>query len=82
MKNNLNNRIDHHETQAFFLSFKWLPCQNLRTFSQNSSTWNPETINILGDDLSSLGGTMEPMVEEVISQVASTIGNAIGIGHS
>ena len=41
-----------------------------------------EAINILGADLSSLGGTMDPMVEEVISQVAPAKGNAIGIGHS
>ena len=36
-----------------------------------------QAINILGADLSSLGGTMDPMVEEVISQVAPAKGNAI-----
>ena len=51
-------------------------------FLKTLETWNPEAINILRADLSSLGGTMEPMVEEVISQVAPAKGNAIGIGHS
>ena len=63
MKNNLNNRIDHHETQAFFFHSNGFPARTYGLYLKTLETWNPEAINILGADLSSLGGTMDPMVE-------------------
>ena len=68
--------------RLFFFHSNGFPPRTYRHFLKTLETWNPEAINILGADLSSLGGTMDPMVEEVISQVAPAKGNAIGIGHS
>ena len=70
------------EPRLFFFHSNGFPARTYGHFLKTLETWNPEAINILGADLSSLGGTMEPMVEEVISQVAPAKGNAIGIGHS
>ena len=68
--------------RLFFFHSNSFPAKTYGHFLKTLDAWNPEAINILGDDLSSLGGTMDPMVEEVISQVAPAKGNAIGIGHS
>ena len=68
--------------RLFFFHSNGFPARTYGHFLKTLETWNPEAINILGADLSSLGGTMDPMVEEVISQVAPARGNAIGIGHS
>ena len=68
--------------RLFFFHSNGFPARTYGHFLKTLETWNPEAINILGADLSSLGGTMDPMVEEVISQVAPAKGNAIGIGHS
>ena len=68
--------------RLFFFHSHGFPARTYGHFLNTLETWNPEAINILGADLSSLGGTMDPMVEEVISQVAPAKGNAIGIGHS
>ena len=68
--------------RLFFFHSNGFPARTYGHFLNTLETWNPEAINILGADLSSLGGTMDPMVEEVISQVAPAKGNAIGIGHS
>ena len=68
--------------RLFFFHSNGFPATTYGHFLNTLETWNPEAINILGADLSSLGGNMDPMVEEVISQVAPAKGNAIGIGHS
>ena len=68
--------------RLFFFHSNGFPARTYGHFLKTLETWNPEAINILGADLSSLGGTMDPMVEEVISQAAHAKGNAIGIGHS
>ena len=68
--------------RLFFFHSNGFPARTYGHFLNTLETWDPEAINILGADLSSLGGTMDPMVEEVISQVAPAKGNAIGIGHS
>ena len=68
--------------RLFFFHSNGFPARTYGHFLNTLETWNPEAINILGADLASLGGTMDPMVEEVISQVAPAKGNAIGIGHS
>ena len=70
------------EPRLFFFHSNGFPARTYGHFLKTLETWNPEAINILGADLSSLGGTMDPMVEEVIRQVAPAKGNAIGIGHS
>ena len=67
--------------RLFFFHSNGFPARTYEHFLKTLETWNPEAINILGADLSSLGGTMEPMVEEVISQAAPARGNAIGIGN-
>ncbi len=56
--------------RLFFFHSNGLPARTYGHFLKTLETWNPEAINILGADLSSLGGTMDPMVEEVIRQVA------------
>ena len=68
--------------RLFFFHSNGFPARTYGHFLKTLDAWNPEAINILGADLSSLGGTMDPMVEEVISQLAPARGNAIGIGHS
>ena len=68
--------------RLFFFHSNGFPARTYGHFLNTLETWNPESINILGADLSSLGGTMEPMVEEFFSQAAPAKGNAIGIGHS
>ena len=68
--------------RLFFFHSNGFPARTYGHFLKTLETWNPEAINILGADLSSLGGTMDPMIEKVISQVAPAKGNAIGIGHS
>ena len=64
----------------FFFHSNGFPARTYGHFLKTLETWNPEAINILGADLSSLGGSMDPMIDEVISQVAPAKGNAIGIG--
>ena len=68
--------------RLFFFHSNGFPARTYGHLLNTLETWNPEAINILGADLSSFGGTMDPMVQEVISQVAPEKGNAIEIGHS
>ena len=56
--------------RLFFFHSNGFPAKTYGHFLKTLETWNPEAINILGADLSSLGSTMDPMFEEVISQVA------------
>ena len=63
--------------RLFFFHSNGFTARTYAHFLKTLETWNPEAINIFGADLSSLGGTMDPMVEEVISQVAPVKGNAI-----
>ena len=53
--------------RLFFFHSNGFPARTYGHFLKTLDAWNPEAINILGADLSSLGGTMDPMVEEVIS---------------
>ena len=62
--------------RLFFFHSNGFPARTYGNFLKTLDAWNLEAINILGADLSSLGGTMDPMVEEVISQVAPAKGNA------
>ncbi len=68
--------------RLFFFHSNGLLARTYGYFLNTLETWNPEAINILGADLSYLGGTMDPTVEEVIRQAAPAKCNAIGIGHS
>ena len=63
--------------RLFFFHSNGFPARTFGHFLKTLETWNPEAINILGADLSSLGGTMDPMVEEVISQVAPSKGTRL-----
>ena len=62
--------------RLFFFHSNGFPAKIYGHFLKTLETWNPEAINILGADLSSLGENMDSMVEEVISQVAPARGNA------
>ena len=63
--------------RLFFFHSNGFPARTYGHFLKTLETWNPEAINILGADLSSLGGTMDPMVEEVIMMTSSTIGSMV-----